>query len=129
MKKIFLPSLSPYRSINAKCSQCNSTTTFSGFMRVRMESEINNYPEYQCQSCGKLKFSNENLTLSNENDTKDELLIKVALNEFCECGGQYRRDKNIFCPNCLSRHNPAENKCDLNLLFIRENEFEKLSNS
>jgi uncharacterized Zn finger protein (UPF0148 family) len=27
----------------------------------------------------------------------------VALNEPCECCGQFRRDRNIFCPNCHYR--------------------------
>ena len=56
--------------------------------------------QYQCQNCGELSFSEE-----------DQNGIPVACIEACKCGGQLRRDKNIFCPGCGYRkrkNNKAE---------------------
>ena len=49
--------------------------------------------QYQCQDCGKLKYSDEFIPKGQT----------VALSEKCKCQGQYRRDKNIFCPGCQHR--------------------------
>jgi hypothetical protein len=64
---------------------------------------------YQCQDCGKKRNSDEIQTEG----------ISVALNEPCECGGQFRRDRNIFCPNCHYRKSD-ENRRSEKLTAITE---------
>jgi len=64
---------------------------------------------YQCQSCGKLNYSDE----------KAERGTIVALKEPCECGGQYRRDKNIFCTSCHYRKS-EENRSEVKLTATKK---------
>ena len=59
---------------------------------------------YQCQGCGEIDFSDQDINLPGE-EKKIKQGTCVALKERCKCGGQYRRDKNIFCPNCKFRKN------------------------
>ena len=59
---------------------------------------------YQCQNCGEIDFSDQEINLPGE-VKRIKKGICVALKERCKCGGQYRRDKNIFCPDCKFRKN------------------------
>ena len=81
--------ISQYSPIKATCTECNLATTFSGYWSYRTKERHHNVDEYQCQSCGALSFSEE-----------EQKGIAVACIDPCKCGGQRRRDKNIFCPGC-----------------------------
>jgi 5-methylcytosine-specific restriction endonuclease McrA len=70
--------------------------------------------EFQCQGCGVLKYS-------DEYSEKGKL---VALKDHCECGGQFRSDKNIFCPSCHHRKSEV-NKFDSKVV-LTEKELEVL---
>ena len=92
--------ISQYSPIKATCKECNLETTFSGYWSYRTKTRRHHVDQYQCQSCGKLSYSEE-----------DQKGIPVACIEACKCGGQLRRDKNIFCPGCGYRkrkNNKAE---------------------
>lgn len=52
--------------------------------------------EHQCQDCGALKMDDKIAT----NGQAD------FLEKPCECGGQFRREKPIFCPNCKYNKTP-----------------------
>jgi hypothetical protein len=107
--KYFLPEISPYSPIKAKCPSCDTETTYSSHMRINT-SERNHYLyTYQCQSCGKLESSEE----AHPNG------IRVGLESRCVCGGQFRRDKNIFCPCCKYRRT-ADNKAEDRLYATSE---------
>ena len=109
------------------CSVCGIETIFNGYTRVRLEQYTLHIPEYQCQCCGKLKFSQENQIDYTVNDYgKKVLRCRVALDQTCECGGQFRRDKNIFCPNCHHRKSDDENQIDFTSIFINKHEFDNL---
>ena len=69
---------------------------------------------YQCQSCGKLESSEDGHPEG----------VRVALDNPCECGGQFRRDKNIFCPGCTYRK-ANENKRE-DKLHASEQEMERI---
>lgn len=79
-------------SLSAKCNHCGVTTIFTGYKRYRVDDDglVQIVPEYQCQDCGKLTFSMP--------DTPDNDILLQR----CACGGQFRRDKPLFCNNCLS---------------------------
>ena len=81
--------VSQYSPIKAICKECDLETTFSGFWSYSTEHRRHMVNEYQCQSCGELSYSKE-----------EQTGIPVACVEPCNCGGQRRRDKNIFCPGC-----------------------------
>ena len=97
--KYFLPEISPYSPIKANCPSCQSTTNFSSHIRLNTSERAIYLWYYQCQSCGKLETSDESHLDG----------IRVGLENLCECGGQFRRDKNIFCPSCKYRKSD-ENK-------------------
>ena len=113
--KYFLAQISPYSPLKAACPCCETTTTFSSHIHLSTSEGSIHINYYQCQSCGKLETS----------DAKDLEGTRVALENRCECGGQFRRDKNIFCPNCQYRKS-EENKAEENL-FATEEEIESLS--
>lgn len=94
--EIILMTLMGNDHLYATCSKCDVTTIFQSKIRYRLSGEkaVALHFQFQCQNCGKLVASNE---CNNINE------IQVALTEPCECGGQFRRDKNIFCPSCLHR--------------------------
>jgi hypothetical protein len=128
MKKYYLVQFSSYRPLIATCSICNVETTFNGFMRYRLEESAVHIPEYQCQCCGKLKFGDDNQTNCLVDEFGNEVIkYRVALDQLCDCGGQFRRDKNIFCPACLHRRSEEENKSDLTSIFIDKAEYDMLS--
>ena len=81
--------ISQYNAIKASCKECSLETTFSGYWSYTTKERHHTVDEYQCQSCGELSYSEEN-----------QESIAVACLEPCKCGGQRRRDKNIFCPGC-----------------------------
>ena len=81
--------ISQYTPIKATCKECNLETTFSGYWSYRTKERHHNVDQYQCQNCGELSFSEE-----------EQNGISVACIQPCKCGGQRRRDKNIFCPGC-----------------------------
>ena len=105
MVKYFLLALKPWNPLRAICSVCEVETVFSGFTRIRTDDPL---PvilhEYQCQDCGQLTFSDENIAKYEMDESGNKVeLIRVAMDTRCSCGGQYRRDQNIFCPSCLNR--------------------------
>ena len=73
---------------------------------------------YQCQGCGEIDFSDQDINLPGE-EKKIKQGTCVALKERCKCGGQYRRDKNIFCPNCKFRKNKT-NRTEENLYIYQK---------
>lgn len=76
------------------------------------------YISYQCQDCGKLKYSNE---FSSNRQI-------VALSKKCKC--QYRRDKNIFCPGCYHRKtNNNKNEDYLSLTDYKIEHLRKIHNT
>ena len=112
---IYLPFINMYFPIKASCRSCQEPSTFSGQMKLTTDSGPHLLHEYQCQDCGKLSYSGE--------QTEEEG-IQVAVSEPCDCGGQRRRDKNIFCPSCGHRKNEAHRREEH--LCISEEEFEAL---
>ena len=80
MKKYFLYQFSPNRPLKATCSICSVETTFNGYIRYRIEDYAVHIPEYQCQSCGKLKFGDENQTEPILDEFGNEVLrIRVEI--------------------------------------------------
>lgn len=114
MMQYFLISIKPHSPLIAICSKCNLETTFSGLMWIRTDRRKFISYQYQCQDCGKLKYSDE---------FSDKGKI-VALSEKCKCNGQYRRDKNVFCPGCHHRKT-SDNQTE-NYHFLRDDEIENL---
>ena len=114
MIQYFLLCIKAYFPLTAVCSKCELETTFSGLMWIRTDKRKYISYQYQCQDCGKLKYSDE--FTSNEHI--------VALSEKCKCQGQYRRDKNIFCPDCHHRKT-IENQTE-DSLILTNNEVENL---
>ena len=89
----FLPFIDPYFPLIAECTKCDLETTFSGHMFIRTDERRHKLLQHQCQSCGSLTFLDKHYA--------DHHI--VGLKERCDCGGQFRRDKNIFCPGCNNR--------------------------
>lgn len=112
--KYFLPAISLYRPLKVTCPICETETTFNSHIRMTTAEGTINLWCYQCQSCGKLK--------SSEDTHPDG--IRIALEDKCKCGGQFRRDKNIFCPSCNYRKT-AENRAE-DYLHASAEEMEKL---
>jgi len=87
--------------LDATCSACGVTTHFTGQNRYRIEEngiDIVKYErEFQCQDCGILAMGNI-----------DEPPDLQHLEKRCVCGGQFRRDKPLFCNACKA------NKTELN---------------
>ena len=107
--KYFIPAHSPYRPFNLTCPVCEHSSSFSEHMRLNTSNGCVYLWAYQCQDCGKKRNSDE----VQENG------VTVALQEPCDCGGQFRRDRNIFCPNCHYRKS-AENGSSDNLTISKE---------
>ena len=97
--------------LNATCSSCGVLTFFAGQNRYRLEEKGINIVKYQyefmCQDCGLLK-------MQDFEDASNKVL-KVR----CGCGGQYRRDKPLFCSSCKinkttdNKSDPVDNKTTL----------------
>ncbi len=89
------------RGLRATCRNCLETTFYDGKIRVRVEKEgeilVQYQREFQCQDCGELKI-----------EPYDNELMVDWLMERCACGGEFRRDKPIFCKHCKA------NKTELN---------------
>ena len=106
-----------------KCSKCQSETNIGKFSLTIGKATFSKYfrtylKPYQCQDCGEIKFSDEEINLPD--DIKKIIRATcVALNERCKCGGQFRRDKNIFCQNCNYRKT-KENKSYANLYIYKK---------
>ena len=81
------------------CLICNEKTFFADFNRYRFSDHAEYVWGYQCQDCGEL-------AMSVEQDDERQYLI-----ERCECGGQFRRDKNVFCKSCKG-NKTEDNKSD-----------------
>jgi len=110
MNKYFLKDMSPYRPLQAICSNCEVETVFSGYLRIRLDTHAVHHHQYQCQSCGTLTYGSEPISDSYFDDNLVEHeLVRMALDQPCGCGGQFRRDRNIFCPSCKHRHDPEHN--------------------
>ena len=101
--KYYLNEMSTYRPLRRDCEICKNTSSFCGHLRLNKSNGFVYLWHYQCQNCCKLTLSDE----------KAERGTNVALKDLCECGGQYRRDKNIFCTPCHYRKS-YENKCKKN---------------
>lgn len=89
--------------VNPVCKNCGASTHFTGQNRYRLEeggfNVVKYQYEYQCQDCGALKMDGFD----------DELGTAVFMHERCECGGQFRRDKPLFCYSCKA-NKTVENK-------------------
>ena len=107
--KYFLPFIPPYFPLRATCIKCDLETCFSGLMWIRTNERRFFSYEYQCQDCGKLTFSDQ---ISDKGNI-------VSIDRKCDCGGQFRRDKNIFCPFC--KHRKSKNNRSESFLFISNN--------
>lgn len=114
MIQYFLLCIKAYSPITAVCSKCDLETTFSGVMWIRTDKRKYFSYQYQCQDCGNLKYSDK---FSSNGQI-------VALSEKCKCQGQYRRDKNIFCPGC--KHRKTNNNQTEDYLTSTDNEIENL---
>ncbi len=101
LRQWYLPFFDPYIPLRAKCMACFEPAVFSGYMSVSTSQGHKDQDQYQCQGCGLLRYAGSDLP-SVEG-------VRVALEEPCACGGQFRRDKNIFCPACGNRKR-AENR-------------------
>ena len=112
--KYFLPFISPYRPIEVTCPSCQTETHYFSHARMRTDERVHYLWTYQCQSCG---------TLTNSEEANPDG-IPVALRLKCDCGGQFRRDKNIFCPTCAYRKTD-ENKAS-NTLYFTDDEMMEL---
>lgn len=113
--KYFIPAHSPYRPFNLTCPVCEHSSSFSEHMRLNTSNGCVYLWTYQCQDCGKKRNSDEIQTEG----------ISVALNEPCECGGQFRRDRNIFCPNCHYRK--SDENCRSEKLTATTEEMEQIN--
>ncbi len=87
--------------LNATCRNCLKTTYYHGMIRFRINKDgkslVHYQREFQCQDCGELKLE----------DFDNDLMVDWLM-ERCSCGGEYRRDKPIFCKYCKA------NKTELN---------------
>jgi hypothetical protein len=89
-----------YLGSRITCRNCKEETLFSNANRYNTSEGTKFKWEYQCQDCGALEMS--------EYDTAcDDALVKR-----CTCGGQFRRDKPLFCSHCLI-NKTEENKSDI----------------
>lgn len=89
------------------CSLCNDKVFYTTFNRYRYSDRAEYEWGYQCQDCGEQKISKENIE-------ERQYLI-----ERCACGGQFRRDRNLFCKNCKG-NKTEENTSDENVFFFNE---------
>lgn len=110
----YLHCIRQYANIEAECSKCDLVTKFAGVLTIRTGEERIVNRQYQCQDCGLLTYSG--------NYQEDG--VTVALEERCDCGGQYRSDKNIFCPGC--QHRKAEHNKQEDFLSITEEQSNNL---
>jgi len=80
--------------LDATCNNCGILTHFTGQNRYRLEEKGINIVKYQyehqCQDCGTLRMA----------DFNDDTNITEFLKDRCSCGGQFRRDKPLFCNSC-----------------------------
>ncbi len=92
-----------FPNLKANCKHCGVTTIFTVYIRYRVDddSSVLIIPDYQCQDCGKLKFSKP-----------DNADIDEFLSIRCECNGQFLRDKPLYCNSC------KKNKTELNISEI-----------
>jgi len=84
----------PYGGNSLTCRNCNDTKYFTSFNRFRYETGVQYQWGYQCQDCG-------TLTMSELGTPQTDFLERK-----CTCGGQFRRDKRLFCANC--KYNKTE---------------------
>ena len=89
------------------CGNCNDTVFYATFNKVRYADHEEYEWGYQCQDCGELKMS------------KDNIEERQYLIERCVCGGQFRRDKSLFCKKCKD-NKTDENTSDENVFFFHE---------
>lgn len=87
IKKAFFTDI-PYLGKELTCRICETKTFYGNFNKFRFDTHSKYQWWYQCQSCGKTTTGEMGLP------AVDFLEIK------CECGGEFRRDKPLFCPNC-----------------------------
>ncbi len=95
------------------CSLCNFKLFYANFNRYRYSDYAEYEWGYQCQECGEVIMSKE------QYDDRPYIL------ERCNCGGQFRRDKNLFCKNCKG-NKTDENVSDEFVTFKHENGEPKL---
>ena len=86
-----------YGGSELTCRLCDDKVFYSNFNRYRYSDRAEYEWGYQCQDCGTLIMS------------KDNIEERQYLVDRCKCGGQFRRDKNLFCGNCKG------NKTDENI--------------
>ena len=59
MIQYFLHCIRAHASLTAECSKCGIETIFSGVMWIRTNTRKHLSYQYQCQGCGKLKYSED----------------------------------------------------------------------
>ena len=97
------------------CTKCDLENDISVIkLTLGQENSVRRFrtynKPYQCQDCGKIHKSDQEINLPGE----IKLIKKgtcVALKDLCDCGGQFRRDKNFFCIACHARKT-KENKAE-----------------
>ncbi len=84
-------------SFTMVCANCYEETPIENKLRLRYEDEesgmikVGYLLAYQCQSYGKFELFGGTVGPSYEG----------LIEEKCECGGEFRRDKHIFCNKCF----------------------------
>jgi hypothetical protein len=78
----------PYSGQTLKCRSCDLELFYTKFNRIRYKNVVKYVWGYQCQDCGKLELSEQGAS------SIDFLKIR------CDCGGQFRRDRPLFCVQC-----------------------------
>lgn len=78
---------------NIKCPKCKIVTYYKAYNKIQYKAEPTDIIKYQfqhqCQTCANLKMAEIN---NYEN----------SLENLCECGGQFRRDKPLLCCSCIT---------------------------
>lgn len=98
----------PYGGNELTCRNCSGKTFYSTFTRWQFKDHAKYEWGYQCQDCGDLIMNEENI------EGRQYLIGR------CKCGGQFRRDKPLFCKNCKF-NKTDENVSDEYIVFIHEN--------
>jgi hypothetical protein len=83
-------------SFACKCKACGITTDFENKIRFRYgdDNRVGYTVQCQCQACGSLKMSDYYTHPSDNLPTMPK----------CVCGGEFRRDKPLFCPSCKTEY-------------------------
>lgn len=112
-----------------KCSKCSFDINVGRFSVTFGKPSAKRlircfFKPFQCQDCGNIKFEDPETNFPGELK-KSFRGICVALEIKCDCGGQLRRDKILFCPNC--HHKKSTNNKFYKNISIYKKTAEKLN--